>query len=134
MLNQEPQVANEAPTGAPVLALTDAAAAKVLELSKGETNPLIGLRVYIVSGGCSGYRYGMMLDDVENPGDSVFMANGVRVYVDEKAVPLIKGSTVDYVDAMMGAGFTVDNPNSFGGCGSGSSCRSGPAAAGSGAA
>ena len=109
MLNQEPQVANEAPAGAPVLALTDAAAAKVLELAKGETNPLIGLRVYIVSGGCSGYRYGMMLDDVENPGDSVFMANGVRVYVDEKAVPLIKGSTVDYVDAMMGAGFTVIN-------------------------
>ena len=74
MLNQEPQVANEAPAGAPVLALTDNAAAKVLELAKGETNPLIGLRVYIVSGGCSGYRYGMMLDDVENPGDSVFMA------------------------------------------------------------
>ena len=108
MLNHEPQVAAEAPTAAPVLALTDAAAAKVLELAKGETNPLIGLRVYIVAGGCSGYRYGMMLDDVENPGDSVFMANGVRVYVDEKAVPLIKGSTVDYVDAMMGAGFTVE--------------------------
>jgi len=82
MLNQEPQVANEAPAGAAVLTLTDNAAAKVIELAKGETNPLIGLRVYIVSGGCSGYRYGMMLDDVENPGDSVFMANGVRVYVD----------------------------------------------------
>ena len=68
-------------------------------------------------------RYGMMLDDVENPGDSVFMANGVRVYVDEKAVPLIQGSTVDYVDAMMGAGFTVENPNSVGGCGCGSSFR-----------
>jgi iron-sulfur cluster assembly protein len=123
MLNQEPHVASEAPAGAPVLALTDNAAAKVIELAKGETNPLIGLRVYIVSGGCSGYRYGMMLDDVENPGDSVFMANGVRVYVDEKAVPLIQGSTVDYVDAMMGAGFTVENPNSVGGCGCGSSFR-----------
>ena len=50
MLNQEPQVAAEAPTAAPVLALTDAAAAKVLELAKGETNPLIGLRVYIEIG------------------------------------------------------------------------------------
>jgi len=106
-----------------IRSLTDTAAAKVVELAKGETNPLIGLRVYIVSGGCSGYRYGMMLDDVENPGDSVFMANGVRVYVDEKAVPLIQGSTVDYVDAMMGAGFTVENPNSVGGCGCGSSFR-----------
>ena len=45
MLNQEPQVASEAPAGAPVLALTDNAAAKVIELAKSETNPLIGLRV-----------------------------------------------------------------------------------------
>ena len=123
MLNQEPQVANEAPAGAPVLALTDTAAAKVVELAKGETNPLIGLRVYIISGGCSGYRYGMMVEETANADDQIFETNGVKVYLDEKSVPLVVGSSVDYVDSLMGAGFTVENPNSVGGCGCGSSFR-----------
>ena len=55
--NQEQQVA--------VLSLTDAAAAKFRDLTKDETNPAIGLRVYIISGGCSGYRYGMMVEETE---------------------------------------------------------------------
>ena len=113
--NQEQQVA--------VLSLTDAAAAKFRDLTKGETNPAIGLRVYIIAGGCSGYRYGMMVEETANADDRVFETNGVRVYLDEKSVALVKGSSVDYVDSLMGAGFTVDNPNSVGGCGCGSSFR-----------
>ena len=46
-----------------VVSLTDAAAVKLRELTKDETNPSIGLRVYVYSGGCSGFRYGMMLED-----------------------------------------------------------------------
>lgn len=125
MLNQEAtteSTPNQEQQGG-VLALTDAAAAKFRDLTKGETNPAIGLRVYIISGGCSGYRYGMMVEETANADDRVFETNGVRVYLDEKSVPLVKGSSVDYVDSLMGAGFTVDNPNSVGGCGCGSSFR-----------
>ena len=106
-----------------VVSLTDAAALKLAELTKDETSPEIGLRVYVYSGGCSGYRYGMMLEDQPTPEDNVLQANGVRVYIDNNSVPLILGSEIDYVDTLMGAGFTVNNPNAVSGCGCGSSFR-----------
>ncbi len=106
-----------------VVSLTDAAAAKLAELTKEETSADIGLRVYVYSGGCSGYRYGMMLEDQPTADDNVLHANGVRVYIDANSVPLIKGSEIDYVDTLMGAGFTVNNPNAVSGCGCGSSFR-----------
>ena len=79
--------------------------------------------MYVYSGGCSGYRYGMMLEDQPTPEDNVLHANGVRVYIDNNSVPLISGSEIDYVDTLMGAGFTVNNPNAVSGCGCGSSFR-----------
>ena len=106
-----------------VVSLTDAAALKLAELTKEETSPEIGLRVYVYSGGCSGYRYGMMLEDAPTADDNVLSANGVRVYIDNNSVPLIQGSQIDYVDTLMGAGFTVNNPNATSGCGCGSSFR-----------
>ena len=106
-----------------VVSLSDAAATKLRELTKDEPNPEIGLRVYVYSGGCSGYRYGMMLEDAPTTDDNVLNANGVRVYIDNNSVPLIQGSEIDYVDTLMGAGFTVNNPNAVSGCGCGSSFR-----------
>ena len=106
-----------------VVSLSDAAAAKLAELTKEETSPDIGLRVYVYSGGCSGYRYGMMLEDQPSTEDSILHANGVRVYIDQNSIPLIQGSEIDYVDTLMGAGFTVNNPNATSGCGCGSSFR-----------
>jgi iron-sulfur cluster assembly protein len=106
-----------------VVSLTDAAATKLAELTKDEASPDIGLRVYVYSGGCSGYRYGMMLEDQPTADDNVLETNGVRVYVDSSSVPLLVGSSIDYVDTLMGAGFTVANPNAVSGCGCGSSFR-----------
>jgi iron-sulfur cluster assembly accessory protein len=106
-----------------VVSLTDAAAAKLHELTKEETSPDVGLRVYVYSGGCSGFRYGMMLEDAPTAEDKVLEANGVKVYVDGNSVDLLKGSQIDYVDTLMGAGFTVNNPNAVSGCGCGSSFR-----------
>jgi iron-sulfur cluster assembly protein len=106
-----------------VLSLSDAAAAKLRDLTKEEANPDIGLRVYVYSGGCSGYRYGMMLEDQPSPEDVRLEANGVRVYVDGQSIPLLSGSEIDYVDTLMGAGFTVNNPNAVTACGCGSSFR-----------
>ena len=106
-----------------VLSLTDAAAGKLHELTKEEASPDIGLRVYVYSGGCSGYRYGMMLEDAPTPDDQVMAVNGVKVYVDGNSISLLQGSQIDYVDTLMGAGFTVNNPNAVSGCGCGSSFR-----------
>jgi iron-sulfur cluster assembly protein len=106
-----------------VLSLTDAAASKLHELTKEETNPAVGLRVYVYSGGCSGYRYGMMLEDAPTEEDRTFEANGVKVYVDGRSIDLLRGSQIDYIDTLMGAGFTVNNPNAVTACGCGSSFR-----------
>jgi iron-sulfur cluster assembly protein len=106
-----------------VVSLSDAAASKLRDLTKEETNPAIGLRVYVYSGGCSGYRYGMMLEDAPTAEDRILEANGVKVYVDGQSVSLLQGSEIDYVDTLMGAGFTVNNPNAVTACGCGSSFR-----------
>jgi iron-sulfur cluster assembly accessory protein len=106
-----------------IVSLTEAAASKLRELTRDETSPEIGLRVYVYSGGCSGYKYGMMLEDQPTADDNVLSANGVRVYIDNNSVPLITGSQIDYVDTLMGAGFTVNNPNATTGCGCGNSFR-----------
>jgi iron-sulfur cluster assembly accessory protein len=113
MLDQQPTV----------VSLTDAAASKLQELTKEETNPDIGLRVYVYSGGCSGFRYGMMLEDAPTPEDNILNANGIKVYVDGQSIDLLQGSQIDYVDTLMGAGFTVNNPNAVAACGCGSSFR-----------
>ena len=113
MLDQQPTV----------VSLTEAAASKLHELTKEETNPDIGLRVYVYSGGCSGFRYGMMLEDAPTPEDNILNANGIKVYVDGQSVDLLQGNQIDYVDTLMGAGFTVNNPNAVAACGCGSSFR-----------
>ena len=124
MIEQQPAIETQPVLDAPtVLSLSDAAAAKLRDLTKEETNPDIGLRVYVYSGGCSGYRYGMMLEDQPTPDDRVLQTNGMKVYVDDKSIPLITGSEIDYVDTLMGAGFTVNNPNAVAACGCGSSFR-----------
>jgi iron-sulfur cluster assembly accessory protein len=123
MIEQQPIVETPHVDPTTVLSLSDAAATKLRELTKEETNPDIGLRVYVYSGGCSGYRYGMMLEDQPTPDDRVLLTNGLKVYVDDKSIPLISGSEIDYVDTLMGAGFTVNNPNAVAACGCGSSFR-----------
>ncbi len=76
------------------MSLTDAAASKLLELTKDETNPDVGLRVYVYSGGCSGYRYGMMLEDAPTPEENRLDVNGIKVYVDGESVGLLQGSQI----------------------------------------
>ena len=127
MLNTEPQPLSPAPAPMPadetLVHLSDAAAGKLRELTATEVNPAIGLRVYVYSGGCSGYRYGMMLEDQPTSEDVTVESNGVRVYVDAASTQYLTGSEIDYVDTLMGAGFTVNNPNAVSACGCGSSFR-----------
>lgn len=82
----------------------------------------VGLRVYIQSGGCSGFSYGMGLD--ENPpkaDDQVVDVDGLRVYVDSYSAQYLDGAEIDYVDQLMGGGFTIHNPNATKTCGCGHS-------------
>ena len=123
MIDQQPTTIDPQPPQTTVVSLTDAAVSKLQELTKEETNPAIGLRVYVYSGGCSGFRYGLMLEDAPTPEDQVLDASGIKVYVDGQSISLLQGSQIDYVDTLMGAGFTVNNPNAVAACGCGSSFR-----------
>src|ERR1700688_748379 len=112
MIEQEQQSAIETS----ILTMTSAASDKVRELIKQENDPALGLRVFVAGGGCSGLQYGMTLDE-EQDGDTVIMQEGFKVLVDEMSVGYIDGSEVDYVDSLMGAGFTVNNPQAVSSCG-----------------
>lgn len=105
-----------------LVTMTIAAAEKVRELLKQENDPTLGLRIFVAGGGCSGLQYGMTLDE-EQDGDTVVSMNDVRVFVDDMSLAYISGSEVDYVDSLMGAGFTVNNPNAVSSCGCGHSFK-----------
>lgn len=102
--------------------VTDTAAAKAAELLASR-DERAAVRVFVKSGGCSGYMYGMAIDDRRLEGDREFVDKGVRMVVDKMSWPLLRGSEVDYVENMMGGGFSVQNPNASSSCGCGSSFR-----------
>ena len=104
------------------ITVTTAAATKISELLKQENDESLGLRIFVAGGGCSGLQYGMTLDE-EQEGDTVVAMEGFRVFVDEMSLGYIVGSEVDYVDSLMGAGFTVNNPNAVSSCGCGHSFK-----------
>lgn len=82
----------------------------------------VGLRVFIQSGGCSGFSYGMGLD--ENPpreDDMVVPVGELKVYIDNYSAQYLDGAEIDYVDQMMGGGFTIHNPNATRTCSCGHS-------------
>jgi len=105
-----------------IINMTPAAADKVRELLAQENDPSLGLRIFVAGGGCSGLQYGMTLDEAQD-GDTVINLDGFNVLVDEMSVGYINGSEVDYVDSLMGAGFSVNNPNAVSSCGCGHSFK-----------
>jgi iron-sulfur cluster insertion protein len=97
------------------------AASKINELLSEEGKAGSGLRVFVQGGGCSGFQYGLMIEESGGTGDQVFESNGVRLFVDPVSVSYLKGAEVDFVDTVTGGGFTIKNPNATSTCGCGSS-------------
>jgi iron-sulfur cluster assembly protein len=80
-----------------------------------------GLRVSVQPGGCSGFKYGLLIEDEPAEDDIVVEQGDWKVFVDPFSAQYINGVTIDYVSSMQGSGFTFKNPNATGGCGCGSS-------------
>src|SRR3990172_2792010 len=119
-----------------MVTVTERAASKILELMAEEPEGEVSvLRVAIQGGGCSGFQYALGFGRGPQDGDNEIEMNGVRVVIDPFSAPYLTGSEIDYVDALMGAGFAINNPNvvsafgrgwslpaeAAGGCGSGCS-------------
>ena len=80
------------------------------------------LRVWVEPGGCSGFSYGMGLDEAINDDDEkVTLSNDATLLMDAFSASVLDGSEIDYIDSLMGGGFTVHNPNAVSTCSCGSS-------------
>ena len=104
-----------------MLTMTDTAVTQLKQLLKKEPNPEKALRVYVSPGGCSGFSYGMQLDDERSDDDTILTFDDVTVVVDELSLPQLQGAQIDYVNALMGGGFVVQNPNATKTCSCGQS-------------
>ena len=107
-------------TPAPIT-VTEAAAGKIRELLTEENKAESGLRVFVQGGCCSGFQYGLMIEEGGGVGDQLFESNGVRLFVDPVRISYLKSAEVDFVDTITGGGFTIKNPNATSTCGCGSS-------------
>jgi iron-sulfur cluster assembly protein len=107
-----------------MISLTDKGVEKVREFlsQQGSVAEASGLRVGVRGGGCSGFQYALAFDE-ERDGDTVLEEQGIRLLVDRSSLPYVKGSVIDFVDGLQGAGFKVENPNVVAACGCGSSFR-----------
>ena len=105
------------------ITVTETAASKITALMVEEKKTNAGLRVFVQGGGCSGFQYGLMIEegsgDVST--DRVIESNGVSLYVDPISMRYLSGAQVDFVDNLTGGGFTIKNPNAKSTCGCGSS-------------
>ena len=101
--------------------VTPRAAAQVAEIAAREGKPAAGLRVAVDAGGCSGFQYRFALEDTAQDDDLVIDAGAARVFVDQVSLDLLAGSELDWNEALIGAHFTVKNPQAVSGCGCGAS-------------
>ena len=107
-----------------LITLTDDAVGQLRTMIEKKGNPSLGLRVWVQPGGCSGFSYGMALDDAPLSDDVISDVEGLKVIVDSFSAGHLQGAKVDHVDSLMGAGFTVLNPNAVSSCGCGHSFES----------
>ena len=119
MSSIEPQITNNGVA----VSLTPKAAGEVRRFMESEAVSAEsgGLRVSVLPGGCSGFRYGLNIEERALDDDFVVETEGVRLFVDAFSAQYLGGVTIDYHSSMQESGFTFNNPNATGGCGCGSS-------------
>ncbi len=102
------------------ISLTPNAIERILALIEEEKKPLL-LRITVNGGGCSGFEYNFSVDSAVQDDDLVFGDDKAKVAVDGVSYSLLKGSTVDYVEDLVGSSFVIKNPNASSACGCGNS-------------
>jgi iron-sulfur cluster insertion protein len=110
-----------APSGLPVVAVTDSAARRIAHLMAKEGTPNQFLRVAVLGGGCSGFQYSFAFDDAQGEDDTVIEKNGAKVVIDSTSLDLLQGAEIDFVEDMVGSAFAIKNPNATSSCGCGNS-------------
>lgn len=104
-----------------MITITESTYGKLKELLEEEGNPNLKLRVFVQGGGCSGMSYGFTFDEEQNEDDFIINEQNVVVLIDAMSMQYLTGATINYKDDLMGAGFSISNPNAQTSCGCGSS-------------
>jgi len=111
------------------MTLTDAAAERIKAIMARASKSVIALRLGVKNGGCAGMEYTMEWAEYKKPLDEVVEDNGVKVFIDPKAVLFLLGTQMDYKESMLKSGFIFNNPNQTSACGCGESVMLKPAEA-----
>lgn len=104
-----------------MVTLTESAVKAVSRFIESSEKKIVGLRIKVDGGGCSGLQYGLRLEEDVAPGDTQYEMSGITLLVDEASQPMLEGVTVDFLDSMEGSGFKFENPNAKASCGCGKS-------------
>ena len=112
-------------TSTPMLSITEDAVSQLKSFLDEQGTPDHALRVFVAPGGCSGLQYGMTIEEAADEGDEVIETEGVRIIVDNFSAMYLGGATVDFVNSLMGGGFTIHNPNAVASCSCGHSFDTG---------
>jgi iron-sulfur cluster assembly protein len=115
-------------TSTPMLSITEDAVTQLRSFLDEQGTPDHALRVFVAPGGCSGLQYGMTIEESADEGDEVIETDGVRIIVDNFSAIYLGGATVDFVNSLMGGGFTIHNPNAVASCSCGHSFDTGDSA------
>ncbi len=97
--------------------VTPRAFARLAEINDAADTPK-ALRVAVEGGGCSGFQYDIRLDDPADD-DMVIEGDGQRVVVDATSLPFLENAVIDFTEELIGARFTIQNPNASSSCGCG---------------
>jgi iron-sulfur cluster assembly protein len=108
-----------------MITITSDASTQLKRFLDEQGTPDLALRVFVAPGGCSGLQYGMSVEEAVEDGDTVIETDGVRLLIDEFSAMYVAGSEIDYVNSLMGGGFTVRNPNAVASCACGHSFDTG---------
>ncbi len=105
-----------------MITITDKAAEKIKDLYIDENDPnILGLRIFVQGGGCSGFQYGFTWDSTQNEDDFLLEQNEIKVLVDAMSMQYLNEAVLDYKEELMGSQFVINNPNVKHTCGCGSS-------------
>ena len=102
------------------ISLTERAARRINEIMGGEPSGSM-LRISVNGGGCSGFQYAFDIAQAQQPDDMVVRRDGATVLVDQVSLPFLEGSTIDFVDDLIGQSFKIENPQATASCGCGTS-------------
>lgn len=104
-----------------MITLTDNAINAVSRFISSSEKPTAGLRIAVTDGGCSGFQYGLKLEEENTTEDTIVEFDGFKVFIDPESLPMLDGMSIDFLDSIDGSGFKFTNPNAVKSCACGTS-------------